>query len=118
MTETTEKPERFISEVEVSKALDFLRDSAGDIGVAVKEFTKAEKWMGHVEAICFRASDEKSAEARKAEARCDPRYVEAIETAAYWAGEKAKLYSLREAASMKIEAWRSQQAWFRHTTRV
>lgn len=110
--------EKFISEAEVDKALAFLRDSAADIGTAVQNATKADKWLSHIEALCFRASEEKSAEARKAEARCDPRYVTAIEDAAFWAGEKAKLYSLREAASMKIEAWRSQQAWFRHATRV
>jgi hypothetical protein len=60
-----------------------------------------------------KASEEKSAEARKADARCSDEYVDALNEDAFAAGELAKLYALREAASMKIEAWRTEQSNFR-----
>lgn len=104
---------KFISDEEVDRALAFLRDSAGELGQAVAHSIRAEKMVGHTEALLFAAAEGGSAEARKAAARSDPRYVKAIEEAAHWAGERAKLYGLREAASMRIEAWRSQAANFR-----
>ena len=105
--------ERIVSSQEIDKALEFLRDSAFQIGKVVERYTKAEKMLGHIEALLFEASDQKSAEARKAEARTDPRYVAAINELAVSAGEKAKLYALREAASMKIEAWRTESSTLR-----
>ena len=102
-----------VSEEEVDKALAWLRDSAGDIGRAKARAVKSEHMMKHVEALMFFASEEKSAEARKASARTTDQFVEALNENAFAAGDLAKLYSLREAASMIIEAWRTEQSNFR-----
>lgn len=92
---------------DIVKAVEFLVHSANDIGRAKERAVKAEKMLGHVEALMTIASDEKTAAAREASAKASERYVEAINEHAAAAGELAKLYSLREAASMKVEAWRT-----------
>jgi hypothetical protein len=98
---------------EIDRAVEFLVHSAGDIGRAKERATKAEKMLGHTEALMTVASDEKSAAARQTEARSSDRYLEAINEHAEATGELAKLYSLREAAVMKIEVWRTECATMR-----
>lgn len=98
---------------DIDKATEWLVHSAGAIGAAKARAVKAEKMLGHIEALLSKASDAKSAEAKKADARADDRYLEAINEMAESAGELAKLYSLREAAVMKIEAWRTECATMR-----
>lgn len=92
---------------EISKAIEFLIHSAGDIGRAKERAERAGKMIGHIEALMAKASDEKSADARKMEARASDKYLDAINECAEAEGEMAKLYSLRQAATMKIEAWRT-----------
>lgn len=104
---------RIVIDEDVGKALDWLRDNAADIGQAKARAVKAEHMLKHVEALMFKASDEKSADARKCDARTTSQYVDALNEDAFAAGELARLYSLREAASMKIEAWRTEQSNFR-----
>jgi hypothetical protein len=108
----TDRP-RIVTDEEVGKALDFLRDSAREIGEAKARSVKADKMLGHIEALLSRASDEKSAAAREAEAKASSEYLDAINEAAFSAGELAKLYALRDAAAAKIEAWRTEQSNFR-----
>ena len=105
--------QRIVSEPEVEKALDFLRDEAKTIGDAKARLVRAEHFVKHVEALMFVASDASSAEKKKAEARTSQRYLDAIEEEALAAGEYEKLRALREAASMKIDAWRTEQSNFR-----
>jgi hypothetical protein len=102
-----------VTEVELAKALDWLRDSAADMGDAKARLVRAEHMVKHTEALLMRASDAKSAEMRKADARCDPRWLEATGEEAVAAGEYEKLKALREAAALKIEAWRTEQANYR-----
>lgn len=104
---------RIVSDAELSKALDWLRDSAAEIGEAKKRTVRAGHMLKHIEALLMKGSGEKSAEARKADARCSEKWLAAVEEDALAAGEYEKLKSLREAAALKIEAWRSEQANFR-----
>ncbi len=99
--------------LEIDKATEWLVHSAAAIGAAKARAVKAEKMLGHIEALLSKASDAKSAEAKKADARADDRYLEAINEMAESAGELAKLYSLREAAVMKIEVFRTECATMR-----
>ena len=105
--------QRIVSDEELEKALDWLRDSANAAGEAKARAVRAGHMIKHVEALETKMSAEKSVEARKADARCSLRYVAAIEEDAVAAGEYEKMRSLREAASLKIEAWRSEQATWR-----
>ncbi len=102
--------EPFITTEDVDKALHWLRDSAAEIGAAKARQVKAGHMIKHFEALMYKASGEKTDAARKADARTSERFLAAINEDAEASGELAKLYSLREAASMRIEAWRSQQA--------
>lgn len=106
--------DRIVTNEEAEKALNWLRDSSDAIGESVARARKAENMVKHIEALMAKASDEKSAEARKADARTSDEYLEAINEDAFAAGEKAKLYSLREAAALKLEVWRSEQANYRN----
>jgi hypothetical protein len=58
----------------------------------------------------FLASGERSADARRAEARTSKRWLDAVTAEAIAAGEWEKLKSLREAATAKFEVWRTESA--------
>jgi len=105
--------DRIVTTTELQKALDFLRDSAVDIGNAKARAVRAGHMIKHVEALSFKASDATSNDKRQADARTSEAYLEAITEDALAAGELAKLQALREAAAMRIEAWRSEQANYR-----
>lgn len=104
---------RIVSNEDVAKALDWLRDSADDLGRAAEDAMNADNNVKHVEAILFLKSDEKSAEARKSDARTQEKWLQATAEAANAHAELIKLKALREAAAAKIEAWRSEQANYR-----
>ena len=104
---------RRVSDDEVEKALSYLRDSAREIGGAKERLVKAGHMVKHVEALMFLASEERSADARRASARTTDEYVEAINEEAIAAGEYERMKSLREAASAYIEAWRTEGANYR-----
>lgn len=104
---------QLITDSELEKALDWLRDNAATIGEAKRRTVKAGHMLKHVEAIEFKKSDAKSADAKRADARTSERYLDAVTEDAVAAGEYERLKALREAAALKIEAWRSEQANFR-----
>lgn len=104
---------RMFADQEIEKALDWLRDNAKAIGDAKARLIKAGHMIKHAEALGFLASSEKTADGRKADARTTPEYLKWIEEESEAAGEYEKMKALREAAAMKIEAWRSEQANFR-----
>ena len=104
---------RIVTDEDLSKALDWLRDEAQAIGDAKARVVKAGHMLKHVEALEFLKSDGKSAEARKSEARASEAFLDAINEEAFAAGEYEKMKALREAAALKIEAWRSEQANYR-----
>jgi hypothetical protein len=106
-------PKRMITDDAVDRALDWLRTNASVIGKAKERAELAEKYVGHVEALLMKASEEKSADARKADARASQKYLDAITDSAVAAGKLAELYSLREAAMARIDCWRTEQSNFR-----
>lgn len=102
-----------ITDEELEKSLDWLRDNAAKLGAAKKRTVKAGHMLKHVEALEFKISDARSADAKRADARTSKRYMDAIEEDATAAGEYERLKALREAAALKIEAWRTEQANYR-----
>jgi hypothetical protein len=105
--------QRIVTDDDVDRALAFLRDSAIAVGAAREALVKAGHMVKHIEALLFLASSQGSIEARKADVRCQERWIEATNEEARAAGEYEKLKALREAANAKIEAWRSEQANYR-----
>jgi len=104
---------RIVTDEDVSRALDFLRDSAVALGQARERLSLAVNMMKHVEALEFKRSSASSAEARKADARTSKRFTEAATEEATAAGSYEMMRALRAAAAAKIEAWRSEQANYR-----
>ena len=104
---------RIVTDEDVGKALDWLRDSARDLGNAKERLVLATGMIRHVEALEFKLSDAKSAEARKADARTSDRYIEAVTEEAKAAGAYEMMRALREAAAAKIEAWRTESSNYR-----
>lgn len=104
---------RIVQETELEKALDFLRDNAADIGEAKARVIKAGHMIKHIEALLFLESEQKTVDAKKAEVRTSERWIAATDEEAEAAGEYEKMRALREAAALKIETWRSEQATIR-----
>ncbi len=105
--------QQFISDEEVEKALDYLRDSAAEIGDLTYEAVRSEKMTKHLVAIEMKKHDTLSAAAQLREAQASPAFETMAMLEAKAAGELAKAKALREAASAKIEAWRTSCSNFR-----
>lgn len=101
-----------VTDDEVEKALDWLRDNAKEIGDATEKARFAESMTKHVLAIEMKRHDG-SAAAQEREARASEKYLEAITDDAKATGALATMRALREAAALKIEVWRSQSANYR-----
>jgi hypothetical protein len=106
---------RIIAEEQVHNAVEYLRSSAAAIGDAKGRAIKSDKMLSHVEALCIKFSSESSQAAKQADARSSDKYLDAINETASAHAELEKMKSLREAAVMLIETWRSEQATHRAT---
>ncbi len=102
-----------VTDNEVDKALDFLRDNAEAIGEAKRLSVKYDKMLNHAKAVAMKFHAELGVGAQEREAYASAVYKEAIENAANSAAEYEKMKALREAAALKIEVWRSASANFR-----
>ncbi len=96
-----------VSDSDVGKALDFLRDSAGALGAATEQARLTEHMTKHIIALEMKRH-EGSAAAQEREAKASDKYLEAINAEAQAAGELRKALALREAAAAKIDVWRTQ----------
>ena len=102
-----------VSEADVQKALDWLRDNADQIGEAKRRAVKADHMLKHVRALAMKHSGEASAAAQEREAMAGAEYLTAIDEAAIAAGAYETMKALREAAALKIEVYRSSSANYR-----
>jgi len=109
MAQLSERRE-VVTEEQVQEAVDFLQARADAIGEAKKRSIKAGHMIKYIEALEMKKSLAKTESAKKADARTSDQYFVAINEDAVAAGELAKEQSLREAAKMKIEVWRSASA--------
>lgn len=102
-----------VTDAELEKALDWLRDNAGAIGQARRNSVLAGHMVKHIKALVMKQYNNLPVSKAEMEALASARYLEALEKDAEAAGELEKMRALREAAALKIEAWRSEQANFR-----
>jgi len=105
--------QRVVTEAELEKALDFLRDNAREIGEAKAETIRASHMIKVTKALAMKMHNEMSAAKAEVEAYASTEYLAALERDAFAAGEYEKLRALREAAALKIDTWRSEQANYR-----
>jgi hypothetical protein len=102
----------FVSDTDVEKALDWLRDNAADLGRITEQAILASAMVKHVKAIEMKRH-EGTAAAQEREALASQAYLDAILHEAKAAGTLATAKALREAAAAKIEVWRSAGANYR-----
>lgn len=107
-----------ISDEEIERAVDWLRDHAEEAAVAKAARVMLEETRKSLKATLMKENADQSIGAQEREAYADERYhthLEGLREAVY-ADEKNKY--LRAAAEAKIEAWRTMQANARGLGRV
>ncbi len=104
---------RIVTDDEMEKALDWLRDSAAEIGAAKADAVRASHMVRVVKALVMKRFNELSLAASEREAMASEEYRKALEEDAAAAGEYEKMRALRDAAALKIEAWRTEGANYR-----
>lgn len=97
-------------QTKAAKATQYLIDSASDIAMAKAETVRAENMLRVVKSIAMKNSGQNSAAAQEREAYASDQYQNAVQELADATAEYEKLRSLREAARMQIEYWRSLNA--------
>lgn len=100
-----------ITEEDIDKALEYLRDSAKQAAVARSQAKVLEKYVHVVEAQQkqIRQGKDSNAAAQDA-ARASPEYRQALDAWAEAVRMDGEYTMLREAAAARIEAWRSMEA--------
>jgi len=104
---------RIVADENLESALNWLRDNATAIGQAKANAIRTQQMVKHIKALEMKRHSELAVSAQEREATASARYLKAIEEEAEAAGEYEKMRALREAAALKIECWRSEQANFR-----
>ena len=101
-----------ISDEQVEKALDYLRDSAPKAAVARSQAKTLEKYLGIVEAKCkaMATADGMSNAASQDWARSSDDYKQALDGWMEAVRQDAEFTMLREAASSRILAWQTMSA--------
>ena len=104
---------QLVSDADVEKALDWLRDNAVEIGEAKSAVVRTDGMIKHIRALEMKRHNELPVSAQEREALASSAYLDALMNSARAAGEYEKMKSLREAAAAKIEVWRSASANYR-----
>jgi hypothetical protein len=105
--------QHIVTDKSLEASLAWLRDHAKDMGSAKERSVRASHMVKHILHIEMKKSDETTAAGKERDAYASKAYLDAIEEDAKAAGALEMMRSLREAAALKIEAWRSEQANFR-----
>ena len=101
-----------ISDDDVERALNYLRDSSPKAAVARSQAKTLEKYLGIVEAKCkaLATSDGMSNAASQDWARSSDDYKQALDGWMEAVRQDAEFTMLREAASSRILAWQTMSA--------
>lgn len=100
-----------ISDTEVEKAIDYIRDNSGKAAKAKSERLHLEIFRKSKHAILFgQAGPGKTVAAADAWAYAHPEYLELLEGYKVAIEQDEKLKWLMEAAKLKVEVWRTVQA--------
>ena len=99
-----------ITDDQVDDALKYLRDSAPKAAVARAQAKTLEKYLGVVEAQQKAQAIGRSNAAAQDEARASPEYKQALDAWEEAVRRDCEFTMLREAASARIEAWRTQSS--------
>ena len=100
----------FITDDEIDKALDYLRDNARDAAQAKANRVYVEEYRKVIKAQLMKEHASMSAVLQEREAYSDPRYVQHLEAIKQAVEIDEGHRFLRAAADAKIEAWRTQSS--------
>lgn len=100
----------FITDDEIDKALDYLRDNARDAAQAKADRVYVEEYRKVLKAILMKEHSTLSAVLQEREAYSDPRYAEHLDAIRQAVRADEEHRFLRVAADAKIEAWRTQSS--------
>lgn len=100
----------YITDDEIDKALDYLRDNARDAAQARADRIYVEEYRKVIKAQLMKEHGDKSAVLQEREAYADPRYVAHLDAIKQAVFEDEGHRFLRAAADAKIEAWRTQSS--------
>lgn len=107
---------QLITAEEARRAVDFLIDSAAEYAAAVADREKAEHMLKVTKALVMKQGDG-PVSAQERDAVASAPYGEALATLFDAVRDMEKLKALRQAASTKIEFWRSYEATHRQAER-
>lgn len=99
-----------ITDEEIESALIYLRDSAKPAAVARAQSKTLEKYLGVVEAQQKARATATSNAGAQDQARSSPEYKTALDAWEEAVRRDSEFTMLREAASSRIEAWRTQSS--------
>lgn len=99
-----------ISDADVERALDFLRDNADEAANAKADLVQLEESRKSLKALIMREHSDMPLAAQEREAYADDRYTNHIRGLAEATRRYERLRLLRGAAEAKIEAWRTFNA--------
>lgn len=101
---------QFITDEEIDKALDYLRDNADEAAKARAERVYVEEYRKVVKAQIMKEHSQLSAVLQEREAYADPRYVAHLGVIAEAVTRDERCRFMLSAAEAKIEAWRTQSS--------
>lgn len=107
-----------ISDNQVEQALDYLRDSAKQAAIARSQAKTMDKYLGVVEAQQKALERGLSNAAAQDAARASPEYKTALDGWQEAVRRDCEFTMLREAASARIEAWRTMSSNARAEGRI
>ena len=107
-----------ISEQDIQRCVDFLRDSAPQIAEARAELVRSEHMKKATRALAMKASGENSVAAQEREALASDQYKQAVDAEFEAVKRYETLRAQREAAIAKIDAWRTSSANLRGVDRL
>ena len=99
-----------ITDDEIYRALDYLRDNAEKAALARANRIYLEEYRKSKKAMLMKESKVEAISAQERDAYAHPEYLEFLEGLRVAVFEDEKHRFLLQAASAKIDAWRSEQA--------
>lgn len=106
-------PTATLSEDAAEKAVDYLRDTAGSTAQARADRIYMDEYRKSLKAILMKEHQTLPLAAQEREAYADSRYLAHLEAIRAAVFDEQKALFLREAASAKLEAYRTQSANYR-----
>jgi hypothetical protein len=100
----------FVTDEAASDALEWLVKNAKAIGKAAERRSLAESMTKRVKAIEMARSEAKTISEKERDAIASDAYLKAIQDEAQAAGDYETLRALKDAATARIECWRSLSA--------